>query len=215
MTEMIRNPFPERANIYDVLRFAVAVPLVLVNNEWHFVFEVRNADLTRHPNEVSFPGGRIEPEDESSLVAALREMREELGIDTEDWEVLGALPFAYTQGARLVASYIVLRESLPDLNIDYSETEEVFTAPFDWFYYKKPHRVEMWDGVLPGPKFPFDKVRHYSPGWRRKLKYEVYFYEYGERVIWGLTARIIRNFLEICRQQGYERGFDFRNWCRD
>lgn len=208
----MKSPFPKRADFYEILQFAVAVPLVWHEGQWQLLFELRNKALRRNPGEVSFPGGRIDAGDADSLAAALREMREELGVDTREWQVLGALPYAYTRNSRLVAPYVVLKENLPPLTLERAETTEAFTIPFDWFYTTQPQRVVMWEGVHPGEHFPYDKVPHFRPGWSKRLTYELFFYEYEQRVIWGLTARIIQSLLAICKAAGYTPGFDFSKW---
>ena len=97
----MKNPLPRHADWRSVLQYAVAVPLMPADEGWQLVLELRNPHLRSHPNEVSFPGGRIEAYDAHPGVTALREMAEEIGTPSESWELLGALPLAY--GAVAVA----------------------------------------------------------------------------------------------------------------
>ena len=71
------------------LRFAVLIPLVQVNDEWHVLFEVRSLTMRKQPGDISFPGGRIDPTDASPMEAAIRETHEELGVDPTCIQVLG------------------------------------------------------------------------------------------------------------------------------
>jgi 8-oxo-dGTP pyrophosphatase MutT (NUDIX family) len=70
---------------------AVLIALFLQGGQLHAVLTRRRDDLRRHPGEISFPGGRREPEDDDLLTTALRETEEEIGLPREDVEVLGAL----------------------------------------------------------------------------------------------------------------------------
>ncbi len=70
---------------------AVLVPLYLRDGRLHAVFTERRHDLPRHAGEISFPGGRRDPQDESLIVTALREAQEEIGLDPDAVEILGAL----------------------------------------------------------------------------------------------------------------------------
>ena len=60
------------------LRYAVLIPLVQVDGEWHVLFEVRSLTMRKQPGDISFPGGRIDPTDASPMEAAIRETHEEL-----------------------------------------------------------------------------------------------------------------------------------------
>ncbi len=70
---------------------AVLVPLYVRDGELHAVFTERRHDLPRHAGEISFPGGRRDPEDATLTITALREAHEEIGLDPDTVEILGAL----------------------------------------------------------------------------------------------------------------------------
>jgi len=70
---------------------AVLVPLFMRDGSLHAVFTERRHDLPRHAGEISFPGGRRDPEDASLVLTALREAQEEIGLDPNAVEILGAL----------------------------------------------------------------------------------------------------------------------------
>jgi len=70
---------------------AVLVPLYVQDGELHAVFTERRHDLPRHAGEISFPGGRRDPEDATLTTTALREAHEEIGLDPASVEILGAL----------------------------------------------------------------------------------------------------------------------------
>ena len=81
---------------------AVLIPLYVSAGELHAVFTKRNADLRRHAGEISFPGGRRD-EHEELRATALREAEEEIGLATENVEVVGALPPTGT----IVTNYVI------------------------------------------------------------------------------------------------------------
>ena len=68
----------------NLLKYAVLLPLIEVENETHILFEVRSMSLRRQPGEICFPGGKIDPEDLDQKQCAIRETSEELGINEED-----------------------------------------------------------------------------------------------------------------------------------
>ncbi|HEY6104667.1 MAG TPA: NUDIX domain-containing protein, partial [Anaeromyxobacteraceae bacterium] len=70
---------------------AVLVPLFEKDGAAHVLLTRRRADLRRHAGQISFPGGRVDPDDESTLAAALREAEEEVGLARQRVEVLGEL----------------------------------------------------------------------------------------------------------------------------
>jgi 8-oxo-dGTP pyrophosphatase MutT (NUDIX family) len=71
---------------------AVLVPIYLDSGELHAVFTKRREDLSHHPGEISFPGGRQDFPEEELRVTALREAEEEIGLSPDKVEVVGALP---------------------------------------------------------------------------------------------------------------------------
>jgi 8-oxo-dGTP pyrophosphatase MutT (NUDIX family) len=85
---------PERAGELEVhctTAAAVLVPLYIRDRRVHAVFTERRHDLPRHAGEISFPGGRRDPEDATLLITALREAQEEIGLNPDAVEILGAL----------------------------------------------------------------------------------------------------------------------------
>jgi 8-oxo-dGTP pyrophosphatase MutT (NUDIX family) len=77
--------------VRSTIAAAVLVPLYVRDGSLHAVFTERRHDLPRHAGEISFPGGRRDPQDTTLLVTALREAQEEIGLDPGAVEILGAL----------------------------------------------------------------------------------------------------------------------------
>ncbi|MED4203994.1 CoA pyrophosphatase [Neobacillus mesonae] len=178
-------------------KYAVMVPLIQKNDGIHVLFEVRSLQLRRQPGEICFPGGRIDPEDRDERAAAIRETMEELGIDERDISEVYPLDFMVSPFGMLIypfAGFICEQEKI---KINPLEVGEVFTVPLEFFMNNKPeiHHVEF--KVIPQQNFPYDLVvggKNYK--WRTR-GIEEYFYIYEDKVIWGMTARILAHFVEL------------------
>ena len=87
---------------------AIMIPLVQVNEEWHVLFEVRSLTMRKQPGDISFPGGRIDPTDNSPLEAAIRETHEELGIDPASINVLGQMSAYIASSSFVVYPFVAI-----------------------------------------------------------------------------------------------------------
>lgn len=160
---------------------AVLVPLV--QREQTMVLLTRRTEhLSDHPGQVSFPGGRSEPEDGDAVVTALREAREEIGLDPRHVNVLGRLP-TYTTGTGFVVTPVVaLVEPGFVLTLDPNEVAEAFEVPLAFLMtpaHHRWHRVEF-DGVRREfLSMPWDATL--DDGTPRRF------------FIWGATAAMLRN----------------------
>jgi 8-oxo-dGTP pyrophosphatase MutT (NUDIX family) len=179
-----------------MVRAAVAVPLVEKDGDLHLLFEVRSRHLKRQPGEICFPGGRLEPDDRDPSAAAVRETCEELGLPPERVRVLGALDILVNPWRSIIYPFVCHIASGP-IRINEEEVEEVFVVPLEYLRNHPPkiHHVHL--DVRPEETFPF----HLIPGgrqyrWSRGRAPE-YFYTYEGYVIWGLTARILKHFLDL------------------
>ena len=176
----------------DVITAAVAVPLLEIDGEDHIVFTVRSNKLRCQPGEISFPGGHCEPNDKSSAHAAMRECSEELGIDLDKIELLGNLDCLVSAiGVKLYAVAVRLHTS--DLKPNPDEVGEVFTVPLEYLLNMEPTVGHLED-------FPFHLLEGYNIDWKIRQNYSVYFYPYEQYTIWGLTGRVLKNFLDIYRE---------------
>ena len=174
--------------------YAVVIPLIEREGEYHILFEQRAAGLSRQPGEVCFPGGRVET-GESPEEAGLRETAEELLVDTDQIEILSALDAQMGPSGAPVWPFAAV---LNDYRDTFSEDEvaRVFTIPLSWFGENSPRRCKTELVTRPGEDFPYELI----PGGReypfRRKKQEVIFYETPEAVIWGVTAKITDEFLK-------------------
>jgi 8-oxo-dGTP pyrophosphatase MutT (NUDIX family) len=156
---------------------AVLVPLFLVGeqHEPHVVLTRRRADLRRHAGEISFPGGRQDPEDAALLDTALREAEEEIGLPREQVTILGELPTTSTFATRYTIHPFVAQ----------------IPAGIAWRL-----SAREVDAVLEPPLSEVRAGASKVPIERRGITFETDAYVVDEHVIWGATARILANLFE-------------------
>jgi 8-oxo-dGTP pyrophosphatase MutT (NUDIX family) len=160
-------------------RACVLVPLVRIGGEWSILFSRRSANLAAHSGQIAFPGGSVEGE-EALESAAIREAEEEVGIRGDAIEVIGRLDDLITNSGFLVAPFVGVIRERTDYVLDEAEVAEVFEVPVD----------AMLDVSQP-------EVRYVLFGTRR---YPAYFYRYRDYEIWGLTGRMLKEFLDLIWQ---------------
>jgi peroxisomal coenzyme A diphosphatase NUDT7 len=178
-------------------RYAVAVPLVERDNEMHVLFQVRAKSLRSQPGEISFPGGRIE-KGEENLEAALRETSEELGIDYSNMEVLGASDILITPHNRIIYPFGIYIKDSNLVKPSEVEVDHVFYVPLSFFKENEPLIKSVKVVSEPDDEFfPYEdmkKVKMSQYKWDTG-KNAIYFYRYRNYIIWGITAKILYNFL--------------------
>jgi peroxisomal coenzyme A diphosphatase NUDT7 len=178
-------------------KYAVLLPLIQKADGLHVLFEVRSLELRRQPGEICFPGGRIDPKDADEKGAAIRETVEELGIKKENITGVFPLDFMLSPFGMIVYPFVGFINKPEKIQPNPSEVGGIFTVPLSFFMNTKPEIYQLNFKVEPERNFPFNLI----PGgekynWRARGLDE-YFYTYGEKVIWGLTAKILSHFVEI------------------
>lgn len=196
---ILRDEFNKRPAGIDMLdslwTAAVLLPLVMKDDGPHILFEVRAKNLKRQPGEICFPGGKHECKDESYEVTCVRETCEELGLRPEDIEVLGEQDSLVTFRGPIIHVFVGIIKHPEKITASPSEVDEVFTVPLSFFLETEP-RISLVNLIdEPMEDFPYELVPERYKGQRKLGTYKVYFYEYENRVIWGLTARFIYAFL--------------------
>lgn len=180
-------------------KYSVLLPLVQKEGEISVLFEVRSLDLRRQPGEICFPGGRIDPEDPNEEGAAIRETSEELGIKREEISDVFPIDYMISPFGMIVYPYVGFINYPEKIKSNPAEVGEIFTVPLSYFLETAPKVYQVNFRAEPEDNFPFDLVvggENYN--WQTRQINE-YFYLYGDRVIWGLTARILAHFVEIIR----------------
>jgi len=187
----------------DVKQFyAVLLPLINIDGEAHILYEVRAMHLKSQPGEVCFPGGRIEA-DETPKEAAVRETCEELNLQPEDIDIHGPLDYLVKTGGYVMYPYFGgIKTYLHDIEFNKGEVEEVFTIPISYLVDYMPDEHMISYRVHTEADFPYEKING-GVGYKwRSIGYSMPFYEYDGKVIWGMTARVTRNFIERLKNGG-------------
>lgn len=160
---------------------AVLVPVFSTKGQYYILLTRRTEKVKEHKGQISFPGGAYEEEDKTLLNTALRESAEEIGLKPEDVEILGELDDTPSLGSDYVISPFVALIPWPykfELNKD--ETDEIIEVPVS--------------ALLDNKRTCQDTEIHNGK------TLNTYFYRYQGNVIWGATARILHQFLEIFTQ---------------
>ncbi|MBZ0301478.1 MAG: CoA pyrophosphatase [Anaerolineae bacterium] len=147
----------------------VLVLLYPIDHELHFVLTRRTDTLRGHSGQVSFPGGRRDPGDADFVVTALRETREEVGIDDPSTAILGSLTPIYIPPSDFeVFPVVAALDHIPPFNPNPDEVAEVFSVPLMALVDPRFKRVEDW---------PFNGQLVRIP-----------LYAFNGHKVWGATA---------------------------
>jgi 8-oxo-dGTP pyrophosphatase MutT (NUDIX family) len=151
---------------------AVLVPLFYNQGQYHVLLTERSEEVNFHKGQVCFPGGTREPSDSSLLQTALREAEEEIGLRAQDVEILGEFDDSLTLTSDYIISPFVAFIPHPyPLKADGREIREIFSVPLS---------------------FLMDEAN---------FKQDSYEYVYDGHIIWGATARILKQLIDLLRSE--------------
>jgi 8-oxo-dGTP pyrophosphatase MutT (NUDIX family) len=158
---------------------AVLVPLIDRADGLTVLLTRRAEHLHDHAGQVSFPGGRVEPEDHDAAAAALREAREEVGLDPQRVNLVGRLDTYVTRTGFEVIPWVGLVMPPIALAPDPFEVADVFEVPLGFFLDAGNRRTE-------------------SRVWQGQERF-FYVYPWPGYHIWGATAGMLSNLAEVLR----------------
>jgi 8-oxo-dGTP pyrophosphatase MutT (NUDIX family) len=163
-------------------RAAVLVPLFKKGRDCHILFTKRSDRVKYHKGEISFPGGMVDKEDSSLEKTALREAFEEVGLRETDVQVVGVLDDIVTVSEFVVTPFVGL-------------------FPYPYPFETSP--VEIAELIeVPLSKLLKDDSLSQKEVLRRGRAAVVDAFQYGDHVIWGATARILKQFLGFISRAG-------------
>lgn len=164
----------------------VLLMLYPIHGALHLLLTVRTSDLEHHSGQVSLPGGGWEEGDVSLEETALREAREEIGIDTDGLELFGPLTYLYVPPSNnLVHPFVAYATQRPAFHPDPKEVADLLDVPLTLLLDPATRREEDWT-------------------WRG-APLHVPFYAVGEHKVWGATAIILAEFLALLTASNVKR----------
>lgn len=154
---------------------AVLVPIQESEQGEHLILTRRGYGLNSHGGEIAFPGGAVDSMDAGPLEAALRESEEEIGLHPGDVRVLGRLDPVITSSIYIVTPFVGIIPFPYEFRLNQAETEAVFSIPISSLLEPNCFRVDQRAGD--------DRP--------------VYHFHCRDLDIWGATARIVKQLLEL------------------
>ena len=156
---------------------AVLVPLFKKGDGCHLLFTKRSDQVKYHKGEISFPGGVVDEEDLELINTALREAHEEIGLKQNDVQIIGILDDIVTITEFIVTPIVGLFPYPYSFEVSEVEIAELIEVPLSSLLHKECFSEKE---IIRGGQ-----------------KEVVYAYQYGEHIIWGATARILKQFLDL------------------
>lgn len=200
MINDIKNKFkgykPYINGYENMKRASVLIPIVEINNIHHILFEVRSKNLKHQPNEISFPGGKIES-NETPYDAAIRETCEELGTFNDNIEIISSLDLLITPVKFIIHPYLGYIKNINNLNINKDEVDHTFLVPIKYLLENPPNTYNNTVKVFPDENLPYGSIPNQKDYKFESGSYPILFYKYKDYVIWGMTAKILENFLNF------------------
>ena len=156
---------------------AVLVPLFQKDGDCYLLFTKRSNQVKYHKGEISFPGGVVDEEDKELINTALREAREEIGLKENDVQIIGVLDDIVTVTEFIVTPIVGLFPYPYPFKVSEVEIAELIEVPLA--------------SLLEEDCFSEREI------FRSGQREMVFAYQYGNHIIWGATARILKQFLEL------------------
>ncbi|MCL1833617.1 MAG: CoA pyrophosphatase [Leptospirales bacterium] len=180
ISERLSNRKKRSVENSEYKKAAVLIIFMEKENAPYVLLTLRTDRVSTHKGQVSFPGGGFDSSDNSMLDTALRETMEEVGIDPGEIEIIGEFDEYISIMGFHVYTFVGALNSAQKYNPSKDEIDLIFEAPFSIFYNEEYTKCE--------------KVNYSG------RDYDVYYYDYNNITIWGLTARILTDFSrKVCK----------------
>ncbi|MTI12437.1 CoA pyrophosphatase [Sansalvadorimonas verongulae] len=181
MLKKIRQQISEhtpRKLTLDMPEAAVLIALTRSETEEpEIIFTRRSRRLNTHSGEVAFPGGKRDPEDDDLSQTALRESHEEIGLAYEQVDLIGPVGDVISRFGIKVTPYVGVVDSGVELVANPDELDRIFRVPVSYFLESDTLRTD---------ELHYQHMTFHVPAW-----------QYGEYQIWGLTAIMLVEFLNV------------------
>ncbi|MGB3368575.1 MAG: CoA pyrophosphatase [Acidaminobacteraceae bacterium] len=180
--------------------YSILIPLVEIDGKKHLLYEKRSANLNSQPGEVCFPGGKLEAH-ENSCEAAIRETCEEIGVEKSSIEILGEIQKIITPFNLIISCYVGFIKDYDEskLNLNTDEVENIFTIPLDYLLDNEGQEYKITSKLIVPDDFPYHMVQNGDNYNWKTSSYPVIFIEHDDHIVWGITARITRNFIQTLK----------------
>ncbi|MCL2156071.1 MAG: CoA pyrophosphatase [Leptospirales bacterium] len=185
ISERLLNRTKRSVEFPEYKKAAVLIIFMEMERSPYVLLTLRTDRVSTHKGQVSFPGGGFDPSDKNMLDTALRETMEEVGINPDEIEILGEFDEYVSIMGFQVYTFVGALNRVQKYTPSKDEIDIVFEAPFSIFYNEEYTNRE--------------KINY---GGR---DYDVYYYEYNNITIWGLTARILTDFSrKVCKDSAVD-----------
>ena len=177
ITKIVKEYKRKELTVDGLIRAAVLVPILEKNDQLHILFTKRTENVEIHKGQISFPGGHVDKTDKDLMETALRETQEEIGISPSKIEILGAIDDSNTSTGFIVTPYVGLLKSERNYIIEEAEIQRIIEVPLTY--------------LMDNKKWHKEEFNH---------KGRIYIGEYilyGNDKIWGATAKMLRQFLNL------------------
>lgn len=201
MFEKVKHYQPKIEGIQN--KACVMIGVFYQDNQMQILLTKRAYTLKTQPGDICFPGGKVE-EQESEIDALYREIYEELHIARSNMEIIGQLDYVVTTYGMLIFPYVVYIKDVHAIQINKDEVEKIIYVPLKELIEQKPENYEILFQQIFPKDFPFDKIQNGKEYQWRKSTQKQYFYDYLGNTIWGLTGRILHNFIEVVKEGSYD-----------